>query len=114
MTRLEHIAEFLYTVLFKSNMVATVFLQDLFEVFFFNLVSSPYASMLNFLFFPYKERESKSLHFISHMQEFENNFSQDKALILSKAIVTGECRDMNSYGNKPKCCSPSLAAYQHN
>lgn len=26
----------------------------------------------------------------------------------------GECRDMTSYGNKPKCCSPPIPAYQHN
>lgn len=113
MTRLEHIAEFLYTVLFKSNIVSVVFLQDLFEVFF-NLVSFPYAFMLNFLIFLYKESELKSLHFISHMQEIENIFSRDKGFILSKAIVRGECMDMNSCGNKPKCCFPPIATYQHN
>lgn len=69
MTGLEHIAEFLYVLLFKSSTVSTVFLQDLLEVFF-NLVSS----MLNFLIFPYKERDLKSLHFTSRMQEFENIF----------------------------------------
>lgn len=31
-----------------------------------------------------------------------------------KQVNRGECRDMTSYGNKPKCCSPPIPAYQHN
>lgn len=63
---------------------------------------------VEFLTFSLQRKGVEESTFHLNMQEFENNFSWDKGLILSKAIVRGEWRDMNSYGNKPKLCSPLL------